>query len=89
VLVFAYLQKSVVTENVALLAHGTAAEDFSFFTQKVRGMNFGLGGMTKGQDVKTAGPHYTPEFVIDDAGFKIGVKAFCNLVFDYGNLNKI
>jgi amidohydrolase len=82
------LQKSAGTENVALVLPGTGYEDFSFFAQKVPGMYFGLGGMTKGQDPKTAGPHHTPEFIIDDAGFKTGVKAFCNLVFDYGALDK-
>ncbi len=82
------LQKSAGTENVALVLPATGAEDFSFFAQKVPGMYFGIGGMTKGQDPKTAGPHHTPEFIIDDAGFKTGVKAFCNLVFDYGALYK-
>jgi amidohydrolase len=82
------LQKSASIDNVKLVTPGTGAEDFSFFAQKVPGMYFGLGGMTKGQDLKTAGPHQTPEFIIDDAGLKTGVIAFCNLIFDYGKLNK-
>jgi len=48
------LQKSVGTENVALFPLGTGAEDFSFFAQKVPGMYFGIGGMTRGEDPKAA-----------------------------------
>ena len=44
---------------------------------------FFLGGMKPGQDPHTAAPHHTPDFYIDESGFKLGVKAFCNLVFDY------
>jgi amidohydrolase len=36
-----------------------------------------------GSDPKTAFPHHTPDFYIDESGFKTGVKAFCQLVIDY------
>jgi len=38
-------------------------------------------------NTKTA-PHHTPEFINDDAAFYLGVITFCNLVFDYAELNK-
>ena len=41
------LQKSVGKENVNLVPPITGAEDFSFFQQKVPGMYFFIGGMTK------------------------------------------
>ncbi len=82
------LQKSAGTENVLLVPANTGAEDFSFFAQKVPGFYFRLGGTTKGKDIKTVGPHHTPEFMIDDASFTLGVIAFCNLVFDYSYFNK-
>jgi amidohydrolase len=82
------LQKSAGAENVVLKPAKTGSEDFSFYAQKVPGLFFFLGGLPKGKDPKTAGPHHTPEFMIEDNSFKIGVVAFCNLVFDYPELNK-
>jgi amidohydrolase len=82
------LQKSAGAENVLLKPAKTGSEDFSFYAQKVPGLFFFLGGMPKGKDPKTAGPHHTPEFMIEDSSFKLGVIAFCNLVFDYPELNK-
>lgn len=66
----------------------TGGEDFSFFGEKVPTLFFYLGGMPKGQDPKTAPPHHTPDFYIDDSGLDVGVKAFCNLVFDYAKTKK-
>jgi amidohydrolase len=82
------LQKSAGAENVVLKPAKTGSEDFSFYAQKVPGLFFFLGGLPKGKDPKTAGPHHTPEFMIDDSSFKTGVIAFCNLVFDYEEMNK-
>ena len=66
----------------------TGAEDFSFFEEKVPGLFFFLGGMPAGNDPKTAPPHHTPDFYVDDSGMKLGMKAFCNLVFDYADKAK-
>lgn len=77
------LQKAVATNNLLLVPAITGAEDFSFFAQKVPGLYFFIGGLPKGKDPKTSGPHHTPAFMVDDAAFKTGVIAFCNLVFDY------
>jgi amidohydrolase len=82
------LQKSAGAENVLLVPANTGAEDFSFFAQKVPGLYFFIGGLPKGKDPKTSGPHHTPEFIIDDSSFKTGINAFCNLVFDYMEANK-
>ena len=77
------LQKAAGAENVVLVPAVTGAEDFSFFQQKVPGLFFFVGGLPKGKDPKTSGPHHTPEFMLDESSFKTGVNAFCNLVFDY------
>lgn len=61
----------------------TGAEDFSFYGEKVPAFFFNIGGMRPGQDPKTAAPHHTPDFYLDESGFYVGVKAFCQLVFDY------
>jgi amidohydrolase len=77
------LQKTTGDSNLVWMDAMTGSEDFSFFGEKVPSFFFFLGGMKKGQDPKTAFPHHTPDFYIDETGFKLGVKAFCNLVFDY------
>ena len=82
------LEKSAGKKNVEISLPNTGAEDFSFFAEKVPGLFFFIGGLPKGKDKATAGQHHTPSFIIDDSAFKTGVKAMCNLVFDYAELNK-
>jgi amidohydrolase len=41
--------------------------------------------MPKGTDPAKAPGHHTPTFFIDEAAFKTGIKAFCNIVLDYMN----
>ncbi len=79
------LQKTAGAENVRLVPPITGSEDFSFFAEKVSGLFLFLGGMPKGGDAKKAGPHHTPEFMIDESGLILGVNTFCNLVIDYAN----
>jgi len=81
------LEKTAGKENVMLIPAVTGAEDFSFFAQKVPGLYFFVGAMTKGRDPKTVGEHHTPQFLMDDSAFKTGVNVLCNLVFDYMELN--
>jgi amidohydrolase len=63
----------------------TGSEDFSFFAEKVPSLFFFIGGKQIGVDPKKVFPHHTPDFWIDESGMKTGIKAFCNLVFDYMN----
>lgn len=74
--------------NVYETVWTTGAEDFSFFGDKAPAFFFFLGGMPKGQDPKKAAPHHTPDFYIDDSMLDVGVKAFCQLVFDYAKNKK-
>ncbi len=64
----------------------TGAEDFSYFGEKAPAFFFNLGGMPKGMEPKDAPPHHTPDFYIDDSQLDVGVRAFCQIVFDYGKL---
>ncbi len=82
------LQKSCENKTVKLAPPLTGSEDFSFFAQKAPGLYFFIGGLPPGQDPKTSGSHHTPQFIIDDRAFITGIKAFCNLVFDYMDMNK-
>jgi amidohydrolase len=81
------LEKTAGKDNVSLIPAITGAEDFSYFAQKVPGLYFFVGAMSKGKDPKTVGDHHTPQFLMDDAGFKTGVNALSNLVFDYMELH--
>jgi amidohydrolase len=78
--------KSAGAENVIEAEAVTGAEDFSFFAEKVPSVFFFIGGMTKGSDPKLAFPHHTPDFRIDESSMKTGIKAFCNMVVDYMNM---
>ncbi len=78
--------KAAGSENVIESEAVTGAEDFSFFAEKVPSIFFFIGGMTKGADPAAAFPHHTPDFRIDESGMKTGIKAFCNMVFDYMNM---
>ncbi len=77
------LNKAAGKENVIAADWVTGAEDFSYFGEKAPSFYFFVGGMPKGKDRKGAAPHHTPDFFIDDSRLDVGVKAFCNIVFDY------
>lgn len=77
------LQKAAGKENVVAAEWVTGAEDFSYFGEKAPSFYFFVGGMPKGKAVSEAAPHHTPDFFIDDSRLDVGVKAFCNIVFDY------
>lgn len=82
------LETAAGKTNVIETVWTTGAEDFSFFGDKAPAFFFFLGGMPKGMDPKKAAPHHTPDFYIDDSMLDVGVKAFCNLVFDYAKVKK-
>jgi amidohydrolase len=79
------LQTAAGKENVTESTWTTGAEDFSFFGEKAPAFFFNVGGMPKG--AQPTG-HHTPDFLIDDSQLDVGVKAFCNLVFDYAKVKK-
>jgi amidohydrolase len=80
------LQSAAGTNNVTEREWVTGAEDFSYYGTKAPAFFFYLGGMPKGKDSKTAPPHHTADFYVDDSGMKTGVRAFCDLVIDYMNM---
>jgi amidohydrolase len=75
------MQKAAGKDNVILIKAITGAEDFSFFQKEVPGVYFFLGGKTPGD--KTAAPHHTPDFHIDESGLLLGVKTFVQMTTDY------
>jgi amidohydrolase len=83
------LQKAIGKENVIETEWTTGAEDFSYYRQKAPAFFFFVGGMPKGMDPRKAFPHHTPDFFIDDSRLDVGIKAFCNIVFDYKKTEKL
>ena len=77
------LEKAVGKENVSETNWVTGAEDFAFYGAKAPAFFFNVGGMPLDKMPDQAAPHHTPDFFIDDSRLDVGVKAFCNIVFDY------
>lgn len=77
------LERSAGKANVREINWVTGAEDFAYYGTKAPAFFFYLGGLPAGKDPATAGDHHTPEFYVDDSRLDVGVKAFCNMVFDY------
>ncbi|WP_336517118.1 M20/M25/M40 family metallo-hydrolase [Pollutibacter soli] len=80
------LKKSFGGEHVMLIPPYKDSEDFSFFSQKVPGFYFYFGGLPRGKDPKTSAPHHTPDFYLDESGFKTGLIAMLTLVLEYPHL---
>jgi len=76
------LNKAAGVDHVMESRWTTAAEDFSFYGDKAPSFFFSLGGMQKGKNANEVSGHHTPDFYLEESGFILGVKAFCNLVFD-------
>jgi len=82
------LRATAGAAHILLRPPVTGAEDFSFFQEKVPGLFIFLGGMPKGQDPLKAPSHHTPDFLLDESGFVLGVKALANLTLDYMAMKK-
>ncbi len=82
------LQSAIGAANVTEREWTTNAEDFSYYGTKAPVFFFDLGGMLKGKDPSKAPSKHTADYFIDEGSMKTGIKAFCNLVFDYTNMNR-
>ncbi len=82
----ASLEKAAGKENVMRINAVTGAEDFAFFQQKVPGLFFFVGAMMPEQDPNTVPAHHTPDFMIDERGMLVGLKAMLNVTLDYMNM---
>lgn len=77
------LLKAAGDNNVLLHHWDTGAEDFSYYGTKAPSFFFYLGGRDAKFTSANAPGHHTPDFMIDDSRLDVGVKVFCQLVFDY------
>jgi len=80
------LQAAAGKDHVTESNWYTYSEDFSYYGEKAPSFFFYLGGMPKGNDPAKAPAHHTADFYIDESGFDIGVKAFCEIVLNYAAL---
>jgi amidohydrolase len=74
------LARAVGADNVQTMPPTTAAEDFSYFAQRVPGLYFGLGTTRPGT---TSGGLHTPTYTGDDDAIAVGMRAMAALVLDF------
>ena len=79
------LEEVIGTDNIIVTRPITGAEDFSFFAREVPGFFFFLGAKPLDVHPLDATQHHTPDFYLDESGFKHGVRAMCRLAVDYGS----
>jgi amidohydrolase len=82
------IQAAAGSGNVIAMDPITGSEDFSFFQREKPGIFVMLGGMKKGGDPLTTPSHHTPDFYLEESGFKLGVRALSYLVVDYMGMKK-
>ncbi|WP_370086460.1 amidohydrolase [Ekhidna sp.] len=77
------LKRAAGAENVEIIKPITGAEDFSFFQEQIPGLYFFVGGCPPENNPDEVAGHHTPDFYVDDAGMKLGMKAMMGLTLDY------
>lgn len=80
------LQRAAGASNVNEINAVTGSEDFGFFQQNVPGLFFFVGAMAPDQDPSKVPSHHTPDFMIDERGMLVGLKAMLNVTLDYMNM---
>ncbi len=69
--------------NVFVIPKVTASEDFSAYQKVIPGFFFFLGVVPEGTPPEKVFPNHSPQFWIDEAVLKIGVRALANMTLDY------
>ena len=77
------LERAAGKENVIQIKAETIGEDFSYFQEKIPGFYFYLGG--KPENATKTPLHHTPDFLINESGLLLGVKALTQITFDFLN----
>lgn len=77
------LRKVAGDTNVVIVPAQTIGEDFAWLAQEAPGLFIFLGALPKGADPRTAAPHHTADFFLDESSFKLGVRALVSLALDY------
>lgn len=77
------LRKAAGAEKVIRIPAVTGAEDFAYFQQKVPGFYFFVGARPGNLTKEQTPSHHTPDFMIDEAGMKTGLRAMLFVTLDY------
>lgn len=77
------LKKAAGEQNVLQINAVTGAEDFAFYQEKIPGFFFFVGAMPADQNMNTVPAHHTPDFMIDERGMLVGLKAMLQVTVDY------
>lgn len=75
-------------DNVRIVKAQTGAEDFAYYAEVVPSVFAFVGGMEKGKTAVEVASHHSPDFYIDESGFGVGVRAYCQFVIDYPKAKK-
>jgi amidohydrolase len=86
-LVVPALAAAAGADNLNLMDAETGAEDFAFFSEKVPGFYFALGGKPVDVPPSQTADHHTPDFFVDEAGMPLGVKAMVAVTLAYMDAN--
>ncbi len=74
-------------DNVKVIPAITGAEDFSYYGEVIPALYYFVGGRAP-NDIASH-PHHSPDFLVQDAGMKTGVKALLHLTLDYMEQSKM
>lgn len=77
------LKKTVGEKQVNLINPVTMAEDFAAYQQKVPGLFLFIGAYNPETKFEKEPVHHTPDFMLDEKAFIVGVRALTNLTIDY------
>ena len=81
------LQRVAGADHVKQTELITAAEDFSFYGEKVPALFFFVGVTPRDKDAATAPANHSDFFYIDEGALPVGISAMTQLALDY--LNRI
>ncbi len=82
------LVRAAGANNVVQISPDTGSEDFAYYLQKVPGLFFFVGVCPPDVDPAKAPSHHTPDFMMDERGMIIGLKAMLNVTLDYMYMTK-
>jgi amidohydrolase len=77
------LERAIGKENVGVVDKVCGAEDFSFYQKVVPGVFLRVGCTPVDKDTRTAAPSHGPRLFVDEACFKVGMKALSTLAVDW------
>lgn len=82
------LKKAAGEKNVNLISPVTMAEDFAAYQKQVPGLFVFLGARNPEIKFEKEPVHHTPDFMIDEKSFALGVRTLLDLTVDYMYLKK-